>query len=396
MNYKTFCLFNQIPKEKLIRLTKRKMSKMNFSLLMSVFGAYRNAYYLSMNHPLYQYICHFTINRKLLSQSDNQKKNFEIKYKDFSYKVAEIIKRKAFFDKNKNFNEEYLQFTNIRTFQLQRKEIHSMNEIRKEIEKSTLVIQKNIRRFLVRKILIRYQYELLMEEYIKKIITIQKEIRRYLVQQHVKKVCIINKIIAFREVKLNKIINLMIKYHNNLYSKEQLLIDAIINYRRSKIEHIQNCFRRHHLSKLVSTIISYEKTHYVITYPFFAKEVKMKIFFKKTSKTYIFDFCRLRHIFILYLDYAELAQGKYLVQLIVDGCVTCDGRFPHCEKTDGNFYNIIEFKKNVVNNSLMNTGTEDVDNIEEDSDEEEDCGYDFYANLKRNLTGKVSQYSSVD
>ena len=44
----------------------------------------------------------------------------------------------------------------------------------------------------------------------------------------------------------------------------------------------------------------------------------------------------------------------------------------------------------------MNTGTEDVDNIEEDSDEEEDCGYDFYANLKRNLTGKVSQYSSVD
>ena len=167
MNYKTFCLFNQIPKEKLMRLTKRKMSKMNFSLLMSVFGAYRNAYYLSMNHPLYQYICHFTINRKLLSQSDNQKKNFEIKYKDFSYKVAEIIKRKAFFDKNKNFNEEYLQFTNIRTFQLQRKEIHSMNEIRKEIEKSTLVIQKNIRRFLVRKILIRYQYELLMEEYIK-------------------------------------------------------------------------------------------------------------------------------------------------------------------------------------------------------------------------------------
>ena len=133
MNYKTFCLFNQIPKEKLMRLTKRKMSKMNFSLLMSVFGAYRNAYYLSMNHPLYQYICHFTINRKLLSQSDNQKKNFEIKYKDFSNKVAEIIKRKAFFDKNKNFNEEYLQFTNIRTFQLQRKEIHSMNEIRKEV-----------------------------------------------------------------------------------------------------------------------------------------------------------------------------------------------------------------------------------------------------------------------
>ena len=53
-----------------------------------------------------------------------------------------------------------------------------MNEIRKEIEKSTLVIQKNIRRFLVRKILIRYQYELLMEEYIKKIIKIQKETRR--------------------------------------------------------------------------------------------------------------------------------------------------------------------------------------------------------------------------
>ena len=91
MNYKTFCLFNQIPKEKLMRLTKRKMSKMNFSLLMSVFGAYRNAYYLSMNHPLYQYICHFTINRKLLSQSDNQKKNFEISSPYLSSRFFDII-----------------------------------------------------------------------------------------------------------------------------------------------------------------------------------------------------------------------------------------------------------------------------------------------------------------
>lgn len=396
MNYNTFCLFNQIPKERLIRLTKRKMSKTNFSLLMSIFGAYRNSYYLSMNHPLYKYICHFSNNKKLLKQSNNEKINFENKYKDFADRVAFLIKRKQFIDRNTNFNEEILHFHNMKNTQLQRREIQSVNELKNEIVKSTLIIQKNVRRFLVRKVLLRYQYELLIEDYIKKIIRIQKEIRRYLVQQHVKKVCIINKIIAFREVKLNKIINLMIKYHNDLYSKEQLLIDAIIEYRRAKIEHIQNSFRRYRLSKLVSTIISYEKTHFVITYPFFANEVKMKIFFKKTTKTYVFDFCRLRHIFVLYLDYAELAQGKYLVQLIVDGCVTCDGRFPHCEKADGNFYNIIEFKKNIVNNSVLNTGTEDVDNMEDYQDEEDDCGYDFYANLKRNLTGKVSQYSSID
>ena len=78
--------------------------------------------------------------------------------------------------------------------------------------------------------------------------------------------------------------------------------------------------------------------------------------------------------------------------------MACDGRFSHIEKDDGNFYNIIDFTQNYVNTSNLNTGTEDVEynynNISQE--DEDDNGYDFYTQLKQNLTGKVSQFSSVD
>ena len=45
----------------------------------------------------------------------------------------------------------------------------------------------------------------------------------------------------------------------------------------------------------------------------------------------------------LYINPVDFKCGKYRVKLIIDGQVTCDGRFPHIEFSDGYYYNIMNF-----------------------------------------------------
>ena len=404
MDIKYFNFFTGYTKEKMMRVSNRRMLKMNFSFLMSIFGIYRSACLFNRRHPLHKYLNSFTPHVRLLPYNKAQKLKLEKMYPVFSKILKKIIKKKKNFEhkkkKNEIFHEEILQFhgPNLRNCQLQRHEKHSLFSIKNEIEKNTLVIQKHVRRFLIRKNLTKFCDEIAVQNFIEKLIFIQKNIKKFISKKKIKVFCIIKKIITFREQKLNKITNLIIKYNNNIFIKRKQLIDNILEFRRSKIELIQNTFRKYYLSKLVSTILSYEKNHYVVTYPFYAKEVYMKIYLKHKIRKYNFEYCKLRHCHILYIDYSDLAPGKYQVQFIVDGCVACDGRFPHIEKDDGNFYNIIDFTQNYVNTSNLNTGTEDVEynynNISQE--DEDDNGYDFYTQLKQNLTGKVSQFSSVD
>jgi len=56
-------------------------------------------------------------------------------------------------------------------------------------------------------------------------------------------------------------------------------------------------------------------------------------------------------MFILYLPSEVIKPGRYKAQLEVDGSRTCDGRYPHFESRDGQFYNMIDITtQKTVNN----------------------------------------------
>ena len=113
--------------------------------------------------------------------------------------------------------------------------------------------------------------------------------------------------------------------------------------------------------KLTLKILTKNKSNYFITYPYYEKNsVQIKIFHNQSSNflknniyyflndnydLYNFVICPLRKIFVLYIPFENLSPGKYRCQLLVDGVLTCDGRFPFVECNKGKFYNIIKFKE---------------------------------------------------
>jgi hypothetical protein len=150
-------------------------------------------------------------------------------------------------------------------------------------------------------------------------------------------------------------------YYHSVNEKSKLIIENILSERIRSITTIQTNIKRYLIQKDLRNIIKNGLTCYKLDYPFKAKGVKIKIFVnlydRSIQKIYDFTFCRIRKIFVLYINPSELNSGKYRVLLVVDNIVTCDGRFPHIEFSDGHYYNIIDFK--LDNDRLQTSDTED-------------------------------------
>lgn len=273
------------------------------------------------------------------------------------------------FDKELSFNQLYYLPNQRQRYNL----IHRDIIFNKKIV-IIIKLQKALRLYLKQKS-IKIQWSLTI---------IQSNIRRYLTIKNIKHSCFLNTISLIRKNSFEKILNKMLQYHNIVKFKESVISIMIYSFRNNNIVRIQNKYRTHYLSKLVHEIIEYEKTQYTLLYPFKAKEVYFKLYLNSTidnDKYYFFNvknktrqfpfcYCTLRKMFVLYINKYEILQGKYKCQFIVDGYVTCDGRYSYIEHTDGNYYNILEFKNDSQEmeqeqeensrNTMTDIGSEDI------------------------------------
>ena len=93
--------------------------------------------------------------------------------------------------------------------------------------------------------------------------------------------------------------------------------------------------------KQVKEIIKKEKKSYVLTYPFKAESVQIKIFMNISYKLYNFIICPIRKYFVLYIDKSTINPGEYLCQMIVDNYIKLDNRYKYMLDNKNNFYNLI-------------------------------------------------------
>ena len=117
MDIKYFNFFTGYTKEKMMRVSNRRMLKMNFSFLMSIFGIYRSACLFNRRHPLHKYLNSFTPHVRLLPYNKAQKLKLEKMYPVFSKILKKIIKKKKNFEhkkkKMKFFTKKFYNFMDL-------------------------------------------------------------------------------------------------------------------------------------------------------------------------------------------------------------------------------------------------------------------------------------------
>jgi hypothetical protein len=244
-----------------------------------------------------------------------------------------------------------------------------------------IMIQKNVRRFLAMKKLEKKRKESNFYKKINYIFTCQSNFRRLTIQKKIKYEYMLKKIIEDRSKALNIILKKIRVFNSISRMLQYALIKKIHDTRLNAITTIQRIYKGHLIDKEMKNILSKESKFYSLTYPFKANSVKIKIFISKDDevieKEYAFNYCKLRKIFVLYINPDDFSQGIYRVSFIVDDIKTCDGRFPHIEFSDGNYYSVIEFRlpwekkaKAEENLQYMNTSTDIVQSQRQDNEED--------------------------
>ena len=363
----------------------------------------------------------FLGNQNVKKTKDNEKylikmkNHVELKYVNFTQSITKYVNNKenSIKIKNKDFSEKILCFNNILTQKFNKtfnryikrnKQISFLDKVKKVIK-----IQSVFRSYIFRTKFYKKIKEKLRKKCISSIIKIQSFIRQKLVLKHTKISMIKNIILRNFQEKENSIENLFRVYYNIITFKDYFLTYDLIRRRYESARKIQSIFRGNKIYKQIQNLIKKMKTLYTITYPYYAQEVEIKIYvlmnnviigkfgeLKFTIRTYKFEYNSILKMFLLFIEPKELEAGKYRCQLIVDKIITCDGRYPHIEFSDGNFYNLINFK---INNNINNVNI-DENEQESPSDEIESLNngknkieirddFSSYEDLRTNLESNV-------
>ena len=224
------------------------------------------------------------------------------------------------------------------------------------------------------------------------ILKIQNTFRKFSLRRNFKVNHMINKIIEYRRKKADQLKNILYSYEVKVNTKKEMMIQEILKQRYEKITLIQNCWRNKLYRDRIFKLIQLEKSQYSITYPYYAKKVQLKICFNerknKIFKIYNFEICPIRKIFVLHINYSDLAQGKYYCQFVVDNYLTADRRFPTLEGKDNQFYNIIEFTQKGI---LNHNGSLFYNNNYNSNNNYNNYNYGFNGNNKNYGYGNMNQ-----
>ena len=369
----------------------------------------------------------YLINEKIKNTKENEeylnnlKNNVEKKYENFTQSLTKYKNKQNLNKNNKEYKEKILSFSKILTqkynktfnrYIKQNKRFSFLDKVKKSIK-----IQSVFRSYIFRIKFFKSMIEKLKNQCIKSIIKIQSFIRQKLSLKHAK-IEMINYIILknYKE-KEKKLENVFNTFYNIVKFKDYFLTYDLIKRRYESAKKIQSIFRGNQIYKKIQNIIKKMKTLYTITYPFYAHEVEIKIHvlmnnliigkfgeLKFSIRTYKFEYNPILKLFILFIEPSELESGKYRCQLIVDNIITCDGRYPHIEFSDGKLYNLINFKiynkfnfNKIIDDNEQESPSDDIDNTNQSLNNGKnklDFKKDFddfssYEDLKTNLESNV-------
>ena len=314
------------------KIAKYYMKSMNLKLLLeSIFKLKQS---LNKNNPLLKYI---------KDVEPYNSFNLNINITSSAPILKEYYKNKNIFN-SKNKREKILSFVGPkRNFYFSRmcntdykRAIHNRNE-------KIILIQKHIRGFLSKKIIDEEVNKIIAKRIINKILIIQRAVKDFLIRKKSLDKLIVNVIRNERASKSNKITDIFSLFqYRNLY-KKNLIIKKILKVRNDSVLLIQNKFRILIFTKKVKEIIQKEKKSYVLTYPFKAESVQIKIYMKMSYKLYNYFICPVRKYFVLYIDKDSLNSGEYLCHLIVNNNTILDKRYKYIVDKNNILYNLISF-----------------------------------------------------
>ncbi len=352
-------------------------------------------------------MCKYSIYQKDKKTKQNEenlnKINKQINSKD--KKISNTITKFMFNKNNSNikkenqnddYQEKILSFGNITSQKFnktynryikQNRQFSFLNKV-----KITIKIQNKFRSYLFRQKFFKEIIEDLKQKCTSSIIKIQCFIRQKQSVKLMKIKMLYHIILLDYKEKEKKIENLLNSYYNIIQFKKIFLINDLLKKRYKAASKIQSNYRGYQIHKTIKNIILKMKTLYTITYPFYAQEVEIKIYvlmndsligkfgeLKFSILTYKFEYNPILKFFILFIEKNELKPGKYRCQFIVNNIITCDGRYPHIEFSDGKLYNLINFK---INNNL-NCKIDDIDQ-ESNSDE--------FENTNQSLNNGINKF----
>ena len=315
------------------KIAKYYMKYMNLKLILeSIFKLKKS---LNKNNPLLKYIkdaqpynfisikIDITSNRSLLKEYYKNKNINKINKNSFKNdKIINFVGKKRNFYFGRMCNIDY------------KRVIHNRNE-------KIILIQKHIRGFLSKKIIDEEVNKIIAKRIINKILIIQKTVKNFLTRKKSLDKLIVNVIHNERIIKSNKIADIFSLYHyRNLY-KKNLIIKKILKIRNDSVLLIQNKFRLLIFNKKVKEIIKKEKKSYVLTYPYKAETVQIKIYMNMSYKLYNYFICPIRKYFVLYIDKGSIDAGEYLCHMIVNNNVILDKRYKYIVDKNNILYNLI-------------------------------------------------------
>ena len=315
------------------KIAKYYMKYMNLKLILeSIFKLKKS---LNKNNPLLKYIkdaqpynfisinIDITSNRSLLKEYYKNKNINKINKNSFKNdKIINFVGKKRNFYFGRMCNIDY------------KRVIHNRNE-------KIILIQKHIRGFLSKKIIDEEVNKIIAKRIINKILIIQRTVKNFLTRKKSLDKLIVNVIHNERISKSNKIADIFSLYHyRNLY-KKNLIIKKILKIRNDSVLLIQNKFRLLIFNKKVKEIIKKEKKSYVLTYPYKAETVQIKIYMNMSYKLYNYFICPIRKYFVLYIDKGSIDAGEYLCHMIVNNNVILDKRYKYIVDKNNILYNLI-------------------------------------------------------
>ena len=315
------------------KIAKYYMKYMNLKLILeSIFKLKKS---LNKNNPLLKYIkdaqpynfisinIDITSNRSLLKEYYKNKNINKINKNSFKNdKIINFVGKKRNFYFGRMCNIDY------------KRVIHNRNE-------KIILIQKHIRGFLSKKIIDEEVNKIIAKRIINKILIIQRTVKNFLTRKKSLDKLIVNVIHNERIIKSNKIADIFSLYHyRNLY-KKNLIIKKILKIRNDSVLLIQNKFKLLIFNKKVKEIIKKEKKSYVLTYPYKAETVQIKIYMNMSYKLYNYFICPIRKYFVLYIDKGSIDAGEYLCHMIVNNNVILDKRYKYIVDKNNILYNLI-------------------------------------------------------
>ena len=331
-------IVNQIRAFNFENIANNKMKHMSFSFIINTIINLRKI--INNNSPYMRYVKYvkpYNLKKaKIILKNNNniekplfngKNKNINIK-KNFPIKNAEII---SFINRNNYKNFYYTRMSNI-----------EFKKININITEKIILLQKNIRGFLSRKVLDENINNVIAKNIIKSVLMIQRGFRKFLYKKNKLDKLIIKIIKNERNIKGNKITDIFSLYHyRNLY-KKHLIIKKIVISRYKSASLIQSKFKSFIIRRKIKDILKKEKNSYILTYPFQAESVQIKIYKNKTFKIYNYFICPIRKYFVLYIDKKQIEPGEYLCHIIVDNNIKIDNRYNYKNKNNI-IYNLIGF-----------------------------------------------------